>query len=285
MHALSIWQRGIEVNAVASEALKQGANCLDAVEAALRFSEDDLRDSSTGQGGLPNAAGQVELDAAIMFGPSAEAGAVGGLRRTSQAISVARRVMEKTPHMLLVGEGAEAFARQQGFDEFDLLTEDSAAKWQEWRRSREGTDPESHDTMATLAIDDGGQIAGGVTTSGTPFKLPGRVGDSAIIGAGLYVDQAIGAAAATGVGEEAIRVSASFLVVELMRSGLPPDAACGGALERLLASHPASAERQLALAALRADGAAGGGSVKPGFAYAYFDGGQNRLVQVGSVLD
>ncbi len=285
MHALSIWQRGTEVNAVAAEALKQGADCLDAVEAALRFSEDDVRDSSTGRGGLPNAAGQVELDAAIMFGPTAEAGAVGGLRRTSQAISVARRVMEETPHMLLVGEGAETFARQQGFDESDLLTDDSAAKWQEWRRGRGGADPERHDTMATLAIDGRGQIAGGVTTSGTPFKLPGRVGDSAIIGAGLYVDQGVGAAAATGVGEEAIRVSASFLVVELMRSGLSPDAACRRALERLLSSHPASAERQLALAALRADGAAGGGSVKPGFAYAYFDGGHNRLVQVGSVLD
>lgn len=280
-YAVSIWQEGLSVNAVAADVLSHGGTSLDAVEAALRASEDDVTDQSTGRGGLPNAAGEVELDAAIMAGPGARAGAVGGLRRTRYAISVARLIMEKTPHVLLVGEGAEQFAREHGFPEFDLLTDDSRRRWKEWRELPSVL--QTHDTMATIAIDIGGSIAGGVTTSGTAFKLPGRVGDSAIIGAGMYVHQQVGGAAATGVGEEAIRVSASFLVVERMRLGDEPHEACREALRRLSADNPRLGNRQLCLAALRMDGTPGGSSLRPGFAYAYFDGAENSLREVPAI--
>jgi len=282
-HAVSIWRRGLRINKVAAEALAAGERGIDAVEAALRASEDDASDMSTGWGGLPNAAGEVELDAAIMAGPGARAGAVGALRATRYAISVARRVMEKTPHLLLVGEGARDFARREGFPEFDLLTDESKRRWEEWR-SRSGEPRRGgHDTMATVAVDARGEMAGAVTTSGTPFKVPGRVGDSAIIGAGVYVDQAVGGAGATGVGEEAMRVCASFLVVELMRSGREPREACEEALRRLRAANPELGEKQLALAALRVDGKPGGAALRPGFAYAYYDGESNRLVEVEAV--
>jgi isoaspartyl peptidase/L-asparaginase-like protein (Ntn-hydrolase superfamily) len=280
--AVSIWQRGLAVNAVAAGVLARGGHCLDAVESALRVSEDDVADQSTGWGGLPNAAGEVELDAAIMLGSGARAGAVGALRRTRYAISVARLVMEETPHVLLVGEGAQQFARANGFGDFNLLTDESCGRWEEWRARR--TDPpKAHDTMATIAIDALGRIAGGVTTSGTACKLPGRVGDSAIIGAGIYVHQEVGGAAATGVGEEAIRISASFLVVELMRRGDDAGTACRRALQRLVTDNPLLGAKQLCLAALRIDGTAGGSSLRPGFAYAYFNGEENALVDVAPI--
>jgi isoaspartyl peptidase/L-asparaginase-like protein (Ntn-hydrolase superfamily) len=278
MFSLSIWQRGLGINAIAAELLKQRRGCLDAIEAALRASEDDASDHSTGRGGLPNAAGHVELDAAIMYGPTASAGAVGALRETRYAISVARRVMELTPHLLLVGEGAVAFARRNGFPEFALLTQEAHERWVEWQAGQEAAG--GLDTMGTIAIDAEGAIGVGVTTSGTPFKLPGRVGDSAIVGAGLYCEQGVGGALATGVGEEAMRVCATFLVVELMRGGAEPRQACRAALERLVKVRPTVRERQLGLAALRMDGETGGASLKPGFAYAMFDGQENRLVDV-----
>jgi len=283
MFAVSIWPRGLEVNAVAAKALTDGGTSLDAIEAALRFSEDDIGDPSTGWGGLPNSVGEVELDAAIMFGPTAQAGAVGALRDTRYAISVARRVMEKTPHLLLVGEGAKAFARGEGFSDFALLTSESRRRWEEWRSKSAHGERGAHDTMGTVAIDQRGQLAVGVTTSGTPFKQPGRVGDSPILGAGLYCDQGVGAALATGVGEEAMRICATFLVVELMRRGEEPESACRHTLDRLLKTYPPAAQKQLGLAALRTDGIPGGASLKPGFAYAYFDGKENRLFPVDSL--
>ena len=277
---VSIWPRGLRINGLAAEALARGDSSLDAVETALRASEDDTSDMSTGWGGLPSAAGEVELDAAIMSGPGARAGAVGGLKATRYAISVARKVMELTPHLLLVGEGAQDFARQHGFEEFDLLTDASRQRWEEWRAQNAPPPQGGHDTMATVAIDVRGDIAAGVTTSGTGFKLPGRVGDSAIIGAGIYVDQNVGGAAATGVGEEAMRICATFTVVELMRRGEMPGEACAHTLERLVAANPALGQKQLGLAALRADTQAGGASLRPGFAYASFDGSENKLVDV-----
>jgi len=278
MYAISIWPRGLAINAVAAEMLQAGGSSLDAVEAALRVSEDDISDMSTGRGARPNAAGEIELDAAIMHAPTCTAGAVGALHRTRYAISVARRVMEVTPHLLLAGDGAVAFARAQGFPEFDLSTEASQESWQAWKAAQ--TAITGHDTMGIIAIDQRGELAVGVTTSGSPFKLPGRVGDSPILGAGLYADQNVGGAVATGVGEEAMRVCATFLVVELMRHGTAPEAACRETLERLLLVNPEARRKQLALAALRVDGAHGGACLQAGFAYPYFNGQTNRLIDV-----
>ena len=289
MYAVSIWPRGHEVNAVAVKMLTEGGHCLDAIEAALRFSEDDVRDESTGVGGLPNRAGEVELDAAIMFAPEGRAGGVGALKDTRYAISVARRVMEKTPHLLLVGEGAKEFAREEGFPEFDLVTERARGKWEEWKAESERPRAGGHDTMGTIAIDRQGRLGVGVTTSGTGFKFPGRVGDSPIPGAGLYCQAGVGGAMATGIGEEAMRVCATFLVVELMRGGAEPEEACRQALLRLRALHAVNAQiagRQLCLAALRVDGAAGGAGLnRPGFAYAHFDGAENRLIEVETISE
>jgi N4-(beta-N-acetylglucosaminyl)-L-asparaginase len=283
VYAVSIWPRGLAINAVAAEVLKQGGGSLDAIEAALRVIEDDTSDPSTGVGGLPNAEGEVELDAAILHAPTCAAGAVGALRRTRYAISVARKVMELTPHLLLAGAGAEAFARAHGFPEFNLLTESSERRWREWQKQT-AAGPQAHDTMGTIAIDQRGELSVGVTTSGTGFKAPGRVGDSPILGAGLYGEQSVGGALATGVGEEAMRVCATFRVVEFMRQGVDPTEACRRTLEHLLQAHPATRGKQLALAALRIDGVPGGACLNPGFAYPYFDGNENRLVAVTPIV-
>jgi N4-(beta-N-acetylglucosaminyl)-L-asparaginase len=308
--AVSVWHKGLPINEVAARVLQEGRDCLDAVEEALKTSEDDLNDGSTGWGGFPNFDGEVELDAAIMYGPGARAGAVGALRRTHYAISVARRVMELTPHLLLVGDGAVQFARAQGFPEFDLLTDIARTRWQEfkaktgtlaeylasfrqlhsysakpapkpWDMQRE--EKESHDTMSTIALDAAGNLAAGCTTSGLAFKLPGRVGDSPIIGAGLYVDQEIGAAVGTGVGEEAMRVCAACLVVEYMRQGHDPSAACAQALRRLQKANPDLGTKQLGFAALTIDGLAGGAALQPGFGYCYFNGEENQYFPVEPV--
>lgn len=292
--SVSVWHKGLEVNEVAARLLSEGGSSLDAVEAALRFSEDDTRDGSTGWGGMPNCDGEVELDAAIMLGPGAAAGAVGALKETRYAISVARCVMEQSPHVLLVGDGARKFAREHGFAEFDLLTESSRQRWLEWRAQTRDhhaaftslhsakpatrTEAETHDTMATTAIDSSGVIAAGCTTSGLAFKLPGRVGDSPIIGAGLYADQEVGAAIGTGVGEEALRISLCCIIVEGMRRGLEPTAACEEALQRLLRVKPDNAGKQFGVAALRMDGVAGGACIRQGYGYCSFDGHKNVYI-------
>lgn len=279
MFAVSIWPDGLQINAVAQAVLQSGGCCLEAVERALRFAEDQLEDHSTGVGGAPNAEGEVELDAAIMEAATARIGAVAALKETHYAISVARRVMEKSPHMLLVGEGAKAFARREGFEYFNLLTDESRQAWQNWK-DKQQTSEDSHDTRATIAIDQNGDLAVGVTTSGLAYKLPGRVGDSPLVGAGLYCLRGVGGAAATGHGEEAMRICASFQVVAFMQQGCEPAAACSRTLQKLLEIHPQSATKQLALAALRADGRAGGASLQDGFAYAYAEAQKNRMIPV-----
>jgi beta-aspartyl-peptidase (threonine type) len=223
------------------------ASCaLDAVEAGCRAAEDDPADTTVGYGGWPNFAGVVELDASIMDGTGRRVGAVAGLRRTRRAITVARLVMEELPHVLLVGDGADAFAAEVGFDAEDLLTPEAEAVW---RRRVAGlssaplrqavaiaTDPERvAGTVNFLALDDAGRMASGVSTSGWAWKYPGRVGDSPVIGAGNYCDDRWGAAACTGAGELAIRGTTARTVVAGMQAGLSPGEACAAALEEAVA--------------------------------------------------
>ena len=227
---------------------EESDNMLDAIESGANVVELDPEDQSTGYGGLPNADGVVELDASIMSGPTFNCGSVAALQGVKRACSVARLVMERTTRMMLVGEGAQRFAIAHGFPIENLLTEASRVKWLNWRENMSGNDDwlpsddeeereRTHGTINVLGIDNRGDVFGITTTSGLAYKMPGRVGDSPIIGAGLYVDNRIGAAGATGVGEEVIRTCGSFLVVERMRQGDSAQTACEYALRRILDVH------------------------------------------------
>ncbi len=294
---------GIRATEKAMELLKAGGDPLDAVVAGVNIVEDDPNDWSVGYGGLPNEEGIVELDASVMYGPTGRAGAVGALRNIKNPSKVAKLVMERTDHVLLVGEGALKFARAHGFVEENLLTEKSRAAWLRWKESLSdkdawlppGTDklPEdvkkamsSYGTINCLALDGRGRLAGVTTTSGLAFKLPGRVGDSPIIGAGLYVDNEIGAAGSTGRGEANLQTCASFGVVDLMGRGLSPVDACLKQLERIadktrrvprLCNAQGRPNFGLNFYALNAKGEFGGACLYSGSKYAAHDGAENKL--------
>jgi N4-(beta-N-acetylglucosaminyl)-L-asparaginase len=234
----------------AMELLKRGQDPLDAVIAGVNIVESDPDDMSVGYGGLPNEEGIVELDASVMYGPTHNAGAVGSLRNIKNPSKVAKLVMERTDHALLVGEGALKFARAHGFKEEELLTDRARERWLRWKESLSDRDnwfpPKSEEldreiqafvahygTINCCALDAEGNLAGVTTTSGLSYKIPGRVGDSPIIGAGLYVDNEVGAAGSTGRGEANILNCGSYMVVEFMRNGFSPEEACLKSLERI----------------------------------------------------
>lgn len=280
---VSTWDFGVGANQVAWKTLSAGGSALDAVEAGARWAESDLCNPTVGRCGNPDRDGVLSLDASIMDGDGC-CGSVAALSDIVHPVSVARRVMEKTPHVMLVGEGAQQFAVQQGFERRKLLTPDAEKAWREWlktaqytpeinaeRRSRPG-DSSNHDTLGMLAIDAEGRLAGACTTSGMAWKMHGRVGDSPIIGAGLYVDNEVGAATASGVGEEMIRNAASFLVVELMRQGRSPADACREAIARVVRKRPeASKTLQVCFLALNKHGEVGAYALHRGFVYAVCD--------------
>jgi N4-(beta-N-acetylglucosaminyl)-L-asparaginase len=221
-------QAGRNVTAPGWAILARGGNVLDAVEESVRVAELDPEDHTVGYGGLPNEAGYVQLDASCMYGPTHEAGAVAALEGIKTPSSVARLVMERTRHIMLVGADAQQFAVEHGFQVEDLLTPASQEKWRQWKAQlggrEEGNRP--HGTINVLGVDAQGNVAGITSTSGLAYKLPGRVGDSPIIGAGLYVDNEVGAAGAIGHGEEVMRMCGSFYVVSRMGDGLLPAEAC-----------------------------------------------------------
>jgi len=249
---ISTWKFGQRANRRALEVMAAGGRPLDAVEKGVMLVESDPDVRSVGYGGLPNRDGVVELDAAIQDGETLNAGSVAAIRETENPVAVARRVMEQTPHVLLVGAGATAFARTQGFPQKDLLTDEALARWAEWRKKKH-PNPDDHDTIGLIAMDGRGAMAVACTTSGLAWKLPGRVGDSPLIGHGLYCDAAAGGAAATGVGEEVIRVAGSAMVVERMRQGDEPDEACRRVLRRIV-SRPGYDDAFVGFIAMRADG-------------------------------
>ena len=240
---------GMKATARAMEILKGGGTPLDAVIAGVNIVEDDPKDNSVGYGGLPNEDCEVELDASVMDGLTCRCGAVAALKYIKNPSKVARLVMDRTDHILLVGDGALNFALKMGFQKENLLTEDSRKKWLEWRSNLSATDAwlseeqertpfgeviKHYGTINCLAVDPAGNIAGTTTTSGLAWKIAGRVGDSPIVGAGLYVDNETGAAGSTGRGEANIKVCGAHTVIELMRQGKTPEQACIETLERVV---------------------------------------------------
>ena len=294
---VSTWDFGRAANAAAWERRLAGGSALDMVEAGGRVAEADEGNSSVGLGGLPDRDGRVTLDACVMTW-AGDIGAVCALEDVVHAVSVARAVMEKTPHTMLVGPGARAFAVDQGFPTQNLLTPRAEAAWREWlttadyapRANSENTDwnggAANHDTIGLLAVGADGRMAGACTTSGMAFKMRGRVGDSPIIGAGLYVDDEVGGCTATGVGEDVVRVAGSHSVVEAMRHGLDPNAACRAVIERLARLRGAKvAASQVALLALDKRGRAGAFALQPGFTYAVTNAaGQTRIERAQSLF-
>ncbi|MEJ6788738.1 N(4)-(beta-N-acetylglucosaminyl)-L-asparaginase [Brevundimonas sp. BR2-1] len=297
---VSTWDFGAAANAAGWAARQAGGSALDMVEAGGRVAEADESNSSVGLGGLPDRDGRVTLDACVMTW-AGDIGAVCALEDVVHAVSVARRVMERTPHTMLVGPGARSFAVDQGFETQDLLTPRAEAAWREWlktanyapRPNSENTDwrsmpggPGNHDTIGLLAIGADQRMAGACTTSGMAFKMRGRVGDSPIIGAGLYVDDEVGGATATGVGEDVVRVAGGHSVVEAMRHGLDPAAACRAVIERLARLRGAKvAASQVALLALDKSGRAGAFALQPGFTFAVTDAaGRTRIERAGALF-
>lgn len=282
---ISTWNFGLEANVEAWKILSKGGRALDAVEAGARVPEADPRESSVGLGGLPDRDGRVTLDSCIMDEMS-NCGAVLCLEHIVHAVSVARMVMEKTPHVMLVGDGALQFALNNGFTKENLLTPESEKAWKEWLKKAEYKpiiNIENHDTIGIIALDEKGNLSGACTTSGLAYKMHGRVGDSPIIGAGLYVDNEVGAATSTGMGEEVVRVVGSHLVVELMRQGRSPQQACEEAVNRILKKNPARAkEVQVGFLALNKKGEYGAYCLHKGFTYAVHTTAGNNLFNSSS---
>ena len=281
---LSTHNHGLPANDAAWETLLNGGNAMDAAEMGARVPEADPKITSVGFGGFPDEQGNVTLDACVMDS-TGNAGSVAFVQNIKHPVSVARKVMEDTKHVMLVGEGARQFAVSQGFEEMNLLTDESKAEWEKWKMKRsEMTPHETHDTISVLAQDKNGDLAGACTTSGWAYKMHGRVGDSPIIGAGLFVDNEIGCAAATGLGEEVIKSTGSFLVVELMRQGYDPTTACEEALNRVIKRHNGNPDFQIAYIAIRKDGKIGSACIKWSFEYALAQGGVNKLHKIEGMI-
>ncbi|PNS08034.1 N(4)-(beta-N-acetylglucosaminyl)-L-asparaginase [Solilutibacter silvestris] len=293
---VSTWDFGIGANAAAWKVLGQGGGALDAVEVGARWAESELCNPTVGHCGNPDRDGVLTLDASIMDGDG-RVGAVAAIEDILHPVSVARKVMEDSPHVLLVGQGAQQFAIEHGFERKALLTDSARKAWEEWkktsryepvinaeRRLRPG-DSTNHDTLGILAIDTRGHMAGACTTSGMAWKVHGRVGDSPIVGAGLYVDGEVGAATASGVGEEMLRNAASFLVVELMRQGRSPAQACREAIARVVHKRPAASKTlQVCFLAMNRRGEVGAYALHKGFVYAMQDeAGAHGLTDSASI--
>jgi isoaspartyl peptidase/L-asparaginase-like protein (Ntn-hydrolase superfamily) len=283
---ISTWNHGIAANKAAWEILSNGGKALDAVESGVRVTEADVTNRSVGIGGMPDRSGHVTLDACIMD-ENSNCGAVGCLEGIEHPISVARSIMEHTQHVMLVGEGAKKFALDQGFQKIKTPLPEVKAEYKNWKKEnkdlfkRPEINHENHDTIGMLALDANGNLSGACTTSGWAYKLPGRLGDSPIIGAGLFVDNEVGAACATGLGEAIIRIAGSHTVVELMRQGYTPQKACEMAVERIIQKHKDLTNLQCCFLALDKNGNVGAYSVYNGFNYAYTSADKEVLLDAG----
>ncbi len=288
---ISTWNHGLPANEATWKILSTGGSALDAVEKGVMVAEADPEETSVGYGGFPDREGNVTLDACIMDSHN-NAGSVACLKNIKHPISVARLVMEKTPHVMLVGDGAKQFALSQGFTEENLLTEKSKKAYEEWLKTSQYKpiiNIENHDTISMLALDESGNLSGACTTSGMAWKMAGRVGDSPIIGAGLFLDNEVGAAAATGLGEAVIRTAGSAMVVELMRHGKTPQEACEIVTKRIYDLYKNSSDLehlQVGFIALNKRGEIGAFCVRKGFNYALQSKNQeNKLIDANFMIE
>lgn len=281
---IATWDYGLTLCAAAQKVFAGGGDVLDALEKGVNAVEDDPAVHTVGYNSWPNEDGVVQLDASIMDGRGHRSGAVGAIEGIKNPISVARKVMDKTSHVLIVGAGANAFAKKLGFKQEPLITPELLKEWQQTKKDTFWRD--NHDTVCCIGIDAKGNLASAVSTSGLSNKLSGRLGDSPIIGAGNYCDNDVGAACATGIGELAIKNAASFAIVERMRAGVDPKRACDEILARIVAKHPeikTNEKAQLAFIAMNKQGAVGAAALrtqKKVFRYALVRGGKNPPVLV-----
>lgn len=283
---ISTWIHGMEANQAAIDCMNNGGDCLDAAEAGVRVTEADPDNLTVGIGGLPDREGNVTLDACIMD-KTGNCGSVTFLQHIKHPISVARKVMEDTPHVMLSGAGALQFALESGFEKENLLTEKSIEAWEKWKiksKYEPVINVENHDTIGLIAMDKNGDLAGACTTSGAAFKMHGRVGDSPVIGAGLYIDNEVGGACATGMGELVLKTLGTFLVVELMRQGMSPQEACEEAVLRIKNKLPDYKNFQVGYCAINKTGETGAYCIHPGFNYALYKNNENTLIDSDSYL-
>lgn len=285
---ISTWGPNIKANAAAWQVLSSGGYALDAIETGIHVPEANPEDTSVGYGGYPDRDGHVTLDACIM-NEKGMAGCVTFLEHIMHPISVARKVMENTPHVIMSGDGALQFALDQGFKKENLLTKEAKKAWDLWKieaKYEPVINVERHDTIGMLAMDMQQRLCGGCSTSGLAFKMHGRVGDSPVIGAGLFVDNEVGAAVCTGLGEMVLRTVGSFLVVEEMRRGKSPQKAVEIAIKRIVKKYPEqSKDAQVAFIALDRKGRHGAYSIHPGFNYVLYQDGENRIIESTSLLE
>ena len=268
VRSISTWKT-TEANQKAGQMLDKGEHALDAAVAGVAIEEENPKNTTVGYGGAPDRTGKVTLDACVM-NHLGDCGSVVAVENIVNVARLAKDVMEKTPHVMLSGKGAEEFAISQGYEKTDLLTDQSKKEWEEWLKDQDYRpiiNIENHDTIGMLCIDKNNNLSGACTTSGLAYKMKGRVGDSPIIGSGLFIDNKIGGAVATGLGEEVVKTVGSFLVVELMRQGLSPQEACEKAVKRIVSNNSQENKFQVAYIAMNKKGEVGSYSIEPGFTY------------------
>lgn len=285
VRSISTWKT-TEANLKSGKLLDNGYNSLDAAVQGVAVEEENPKNTTVGYGGAPDRTGKVTLDACVM-NHLGDCGSVVAVENIVNVARLAKDVMEKTPHVMLAGKGAEDFAISQGYKKINLLTDDSKRAWKEWLENQEYRpiiNIENHDTIGMLCMDKNNNISGACTTSGLAYKMNGRVGDSPIIGSGLFIDNKVGGAVATGLGEEVVKTVGSFLVVELMRQGYTPQEACEDAINRIVTSNSQKNKFQVAYIAMNKKGEVGSFSIEPGFTYMDYNNGLNTEVKSGSAL-
>ena len=285
VRSISTWKT-TEANQKAGQMLDKGEHALDAAVAGVAIEEENPKNTTVGYGGAPDRTGKVTLDACVM-NHLGDCGSVVAVENIVNVARLAKDVMEKTPHVMLSGKGAEEFAISQGYEKTDLLTDQSKKEWKEWLKDQDYRpiiNIENHDTIGMLCIDKNNNLSGACTTSGLAYKMKGRVGDSPIIGSGLFIDNEIGGAVATGLGEEVVKTVGSFLVVELMRQGLSPQEACEKAIKRIVLNNSQKDKFQVAYIAMNKKGEVGSYSIEPGFTYMDYVNGENKEVFTKSEL-